>query len=211
MAIAPKDGIESITFEDGATGETATVTRAQFNTIVAQRHLITGGDPDERYPVPSKGALEGVDFAPAADLEKIADALISSDLAKFGHLRDVTVIYLWKASGGKSAGKLVLGKCQKASGLVAHFSEADWVIWLAADHCRDLGMSRWQVEAAVYHELNHAGADVDTREPTVYPHDAEMFRAEIESYGLWKSDLRFVAPGFRDLPLFADADDDEQE
>ena len=132
---------------------------------------------------------------------------IASDLTRFGHLRDREVVYLWKASGGKANGKLVLGKCQKATGLVAHFSKADWVVWLAADHGRDLGLTRWQVEAGLYHELLHAGAD-EVGTPTLYPHDAEMFRAEIEQYGLWKSDLRFVADSFQGvLPMFGDASD----
>ena len=135
---------------------------------------------------------------------------IASDLTRFGHLRDREVVYLWKASGGKANGKLVLGKCQKAAGLVAHFSKADWVVWLSADHGRDLGLTRWQVEAALYHELLHAGQNEQTMEPAVYPHDAEMFRAEIEQYGLWKSDLRFVADCFQGvLPMFGDAPSDD--
>jgi hypothetical protein len=218
IAAQPESGgIESMTVTDMRTGKSATLTPEQFDGIAyerehsgnGERHLVTGGDPDERYPVPGKDAFDMADFLPAEDLEGIALALINSDLVKFGHLRRRNVIYLWKASGGKSSGKLVLGKCVKAAGLVAHFSEMDWVIHLSADHARDLGLSRWQVEASLMHELLHAGEDLQTCEPAIYPHDAEMFRAEIEQYGLWKSDLRFVAPSFRDLPLFADADEGE--
>lgn len=208
-AAQPKSSIESMTISNLTTGKSATLTSEQFKALAEGRHLVTGGDPDERYPVPAKADFGTADFLPADDLEQIALALINSDLAKFGHLRRRTTIYLWKASGGKSAGKLVLGKCVKSAGLVTYFGAADWVIWLSADHARDLGLSRWQVEAACMHELLHAGEDLQTCEPSVYPHDAEMFRAEIEQYGLWKSDLRFVAPGFQGaLPLFGDADDD---
>ena len=169
--------------------------------VDTERHLITGGNPEERYPVPPKDEIDG-DFAEAQDLQEIARAIVASDLAKFAAAERREIVYLWKAKGGQSSGKLRLGQCQKASGLVAHFSEAAWVIWIAADHVRDLGLTRWEVEAAVYHELLHISEDVETCKPAINPHDAEMFAAEIEQYGLWKSDLRFVAKSFSQLPLW---------
>jgi len=168
-----------------------------LNAPDRKRELVTGGDPDARYPAPSENTMEGVEFAQAADLEEIGQALIYAHRATFSHLDSLTVTYLWRAKGGKSAGKPVLGKCQKPAGLLAYFANTSWVIALAADHARDFGLSRWQVEGVLFHELLHAGEDVKTMEPSLLPHDTEVFAAEIEEYGLWSSDLCFVAKAFR--------------
>jgi hypothetical protein len=85
----------------------------------------------------------------------------------------------------------LLGKCQRPSGLLRYFSHSDFVIWFAANNCRDLGFTNWQMEALIFHELKHA--KIEDMVPVIVPHDCEVFADEIKRYGLWKSDLHQVA------------------
>ena len=129
------------------------------------------------------------EFIPAPDLEQRAEQLITRH-KRFSHLDDFEVIYLWKAEGGASGGSATLGKCQKPSGLLKHFSQAHFVIWLAADHARKRLLSANQLEGILYHELCHAG--VVEGKPVIVPHDWAGFAAEIEEYGFYLSDLRVI-------------------
>lgn len=181
--------------------------------------LLTGGDPDEQYPAPSNDRFlvddwwdtphgddkepPRHDFIAAADVERIAAALIARHDATFKHLGELAVAYRWKREGGDAGGKATLGKCVKTAGLVKHFGGVDFVIWLAADHCRSLRLTRWQVEALVYHELLHTERD-EKGKPIVIPHDFAGFAKEIEHYGLWQPDLVLAGCAIQhlQLPLF---------
>lgn len=167
-----------------------------------KRSLITGnGGVDELYPVPQEDLFEG-DFLPAPDVEKIARALINAHEHEFLAVHQFEVTYLWKKKGGEKSGKATLGKCAKPSGLTRYFSEADFVIWLAADH---LGhRSRFDVEAVIFHELHHIGQDSETGKPVIVPHDLDIFSAEVETYGAWSNDIKLADRAFRQLPLFAE-------
>ena len=163
--------------------------------------------------VPSDAEFGDDEFFASTALAHRAEVLEERHPDLFGHLADLKVVYLWKKTGGRSKGKGVSSKTAKASGLVKHFSEhAAFVIWLAADHCRGAGYTERQLEALLFHELCHttvAEADEETGRGgglALVPHDVEMFGAEVETYGLWCSDLRSVAPAFRQAGLF-DADD----
>lgn len=181
----------------------------------ARRFLLqkVGLAPEQPYAPPSAGyfcSKEGIepdlDFLPAADLERIAEDLID-EYAELEHLADAKIVFLWKREGGKHLDQPKLGCCTKASGMVKHFAQADWVIWLAADHLMWAYFTRRQVEAALYHELLHAGEKTDEKgetRPSVEGHDAEMFCKEIERYGLWRQDLQLASRAFAgaQLPLF---------
>lgn len=158
-------------------------------------------EADRTYAVPNESVFGEDDFIAAADLQRIAQDLIARHVGAIGHLASFEVVYLWKKTGGKSKGSPTLGKCQKPSGLLAHFTDATYVIWLAADHCRDSAFTGRQIEALLYHELLHTAVHPDTMEPILVGHDVEEFRAVIESYGLWDDSLRNVAPAFRQLGL----------
>lgn len=164
------------------------------------RVLVDGGDPDEPYPVPTDDTFDDP-FLPADDLDRIAQGLIRTHAMT--HLYSLTVRYLWKAKGGEGGGTLTLGKCQKLSGLNKYLSEGDdFVIWLAADHCREKQFTRWHVEALLFHELNHIQIDADSLKPIAAAHDVEEFRRVIEVYGFWKDDLKAAAHSFSQAPLF---------
>lgn len=72
--------------------------------------------PGAAYPYPQEGQFEGedgeVDFIEAPDLGNIGAQLIQ-DCEEFGHLRELTVIFLWKKEGGEKQGQAKLSYCYK--------------------------------------------------------------------------------------------------
>ncbi len=185
------------------------------------RFLIAGGDASEEFPVPPASDFldkngDAVDFIPAPDVAKVGKALIARR-NQLGHLRGKwKIAYRWKASGGQGGGKLTLGKCVKATGLVKHFSGEDFIVWLAADHLALAKLTRFQVEALVWHELCHAEIvenDKGEEIAKVRAHDFEGFRSEIEHYGFWRADIEIMAPVFQmhlDLAGGSDPDEDSE-
>lgn len=152
-----------------------------------------------RLQPPTNDDFKGSDFCPAEGLTELAYGLV----AKYDELNFIArykLGVLWKRKGGQSKGRDTLGKCVKPTGLTAFFAGLDWVIWVAADHVRENDLDARSVEALLFHELNHCIVDKDDV-PGVVGHDVEMFRAEVEEYGLWKDDLRQTAAVFRQLDL----------
>lgn len=155
------------------------------------------------YPIPSEAALDG-EFTPAPDLERIATDLLSRHALI---ATDYRLIYLWKDKGGKSKGRATLGKCTKPSGLLAHFADTDFVIWLAADHLRSNAATHREVEAVVFHELQHVGETEADEEKGTEPdaaivgHEFEGFFAELREYGTTVRDMRQIVAAAQQLTL----------
>jgi putative metallopeptidase len=174
------------------------------------RLVIVGGDYAsalaDAYPVPSDDTFDdegSSGFLPAADLAALARQLCER-YDELHHLRRARLVILWKKRGGKKAGQEVWGTCQKPSGLVAHFADADFVVTLSADHLREASATASEVEAALFHELKHASYDLDDNGEIVWTtrgHDYEGFRAEVERYGLWRDGLKVAAQTFNQLAL----------
>lgn len=174
--------------------------------------LVTGGNPEARPTIPrpssfvNKKTGEQTDFMDAPDIERIANALIGT-CADLDFLEEVHIRYRWRRKGQNKAGKIVLGYCQKLSGqLRDEMGGGDFQIVLNAENCGLRDLRAWQLEALVYHELNHiAPPDEDDPEsvPTLIGHDVEMFTSEVRRYGLWTNELRMARKAFNDLPLFA--------
>lgn len=159
-----------------------------------------------RIPINAEFDEHGSDFLPAPDVQNLAFELIER-WPEFEHLQSADLGFAWKQKGGESAGKPVFGKCSKPSGLLKFFSQRTFVIWLAADNCREWGFGPEQIEALVYHELSHAGEQEDKNgnpKPVIVAHDVETFGMEIGRYGLWHEDLRRIKPVFdqAELPGF---------
>jgi hypothetical protein len=180
-------------------------------------------DPQEVYrpPMDKRFSLPGgeeLDYLPAPDLQRIAGYLIG-ECSELEHLTRQSVIYLWKRKGGTYQGQGVMGKCVKMSGLGKYFSEAIWVVWLAADHLVDLEITRRQVEALLHHELLHAGEsepdDDGTTKPVVEGHDFDGFGLNVQRFGTWFAPLQLAAKAFveggKQLALFEGGGDDEGE
>lgn len=169
---------------------TDSITLDQFNRLT------------RRIPVPIEEDFGTADFLPANDLQAQASELITLHTG-FSHLASLTIHYRWKKKGGKKSGAAVYGKCVKPSGLLADYSEADFIIWLAADYVRDAEFTTRQIEALLFHEMCHAGVDDEGDKPALIAHDVEMFRAEIVSYGFWNDELKSLETSVRQLDLFA--------
>ncbi len=137
------------------------------------------------------GQDKPLDFLDAPDLERIADELQEHYELKFNMWPSLHIDFRWKLKGGKRAGQATFGKCQKTSGLLKHYSDRDFVIWLAADHCREGELTRFQVEALPFHEMLHVNTNDDGR-AMLRGHDRELFCEEIEEYGLWEQNLQNV-------------------
>ena len=135
-------------------------------------------------------------------LPRLADEIIARE-DEFRHLRyEGAVGVWWKQQGGSTGGRCNMGKCQKTSGLVAHLSGVTFAIWIAADHCGNLLLSRAQLEALLYHELCHAALD-ENGKPMIVGHEFAGFVQEIERHGLWNDDLTAAGQVFvqASLPL----------
>lgn len=149
---------------------------------------------------PSEAAIDGLEFIDAPELARLADDLIERHNRFTAH-NGLRIAYLWKAKGGKSNGSVTLGKCQKPSGLLAYYSDVDFVIWIAADHAREMMLTPKQIEGVLFHELCHIGFN-DKAEPELRNHDWAGFVAEIETYGLYLDDMRRVGKAVRQTSLF---------
>jgi hypothetical protein len=172
-----------------------------------KKKLITGGDPEAKFTLPTANDFGDADFIVAPDLKVIGEALISGVNGRISELDEAKIVYLWKRKGSESP-RRILGKCQRPTGLLEYFSGADFVVWLAANNCQ--GMTKWQIEAIVFHELMHAGW-VDGG-PVMVPHDCECFAADIQRYGFWKGDLEAIGKASQEamqLPFDMPAPKDE--
>ena len=154
--------------------------------------LVNGLDPKQVFQgVPSDEDFEeqDVEFILSQDIKDIANLLIEEALP---YLKDVRIEYFWKKRGGSAAGKLTLGKCQKPSGLLKKYCPGSFVIWLGADNVVKKNLTRYQVEALIFHELNHIDLLGDSSEAgyDIKGHDFEGFGSEIERYGLWEQGLQ---------------------
>lgn len=170
------------------------------------RELVTGGDPTARPDIPDDQWFVDHDdapFLPAHDIATIAAALVA-EREELSHLTTATICYLWQRTGGKVCGTAVFGETKKTSKLVRHFAGgADFLVILAADHCRESAMDAWQMEALVYHHLLRCDIDPETGKPATRGPDFAGFVAEVDRYGLWRSDLRRARAAFEqtEMPL----------
>lgn len=165
------------------------------------------GTPPARLVVrvPQEAEFGGQDYLESAALTDLGGRLIANCI-EFAHLHEARVQFLWKAAGGRSKGNLTMGKCQKPSGLLAHFSMQDFIVWIAADNVRYRAFTERQIEALVFHELCHAGWQEDENNEqdgrwTIEGHDIEEFSAVIRRYGLVFDDAREFDATIRQLRL----------
>jgi hypothetical protein len=172
--------------------------------------------PDERADAPFDSRFGGRDYLKAPELEAIAEALIER-YEEFSFLRryGARVKCRWKRKGGKSKGRDTYGNTQKTSGLLDHFAECDFVIWIAADHVRESGWTNLQLEAQLYHELSHIGFTMDEDENSatygeitlaIRGHDDELFHDELKRYGAWNQQRRVTEQLYTQIALPAGGD-----
>ena len=156
------------------------------------------------FDIPPESAFDAefAEYLPADPLTAIGNRLLEYFEDDFDRLNTAKIIYLWKKKGGKRGDKDKLGACQKPGGLLRHYSNADFIVWIAADNC--VGMTEWQITALVYHELKHAGYDVESGNFVTRRHDFEGFAREVMIFGDWKSDIGMMRRAFAQPSLFED-------
>jgi hypothetical protein len=105
-------------------------------------------------------------------------------------------------------GRLMLGKCKKASDLDRELAPYDFVIFLNRWFWQDTRVTKEQRSALLDHELMHAAVAYDEngdmkrddRGRTVYrvrKHDLEEFSDIVSRHGIWKSDIEAFARALR--------------
>jgi hypothetical protein len=167
---------------------------AMTDTLTTTETAVAELDSQPGLPgLPAKDLVAPPHFSAAyqagTELRAMAERLIEKHGATFSHLTPLKVDYLWRRKGGKRRGKPNISDCGRPGGLLAYYSQADFVIWIAANHVRELGLSPLQVEARLFRELLRCGVDADTQEPIVYPFDFEGFTRELQNYGPYSADL----------------------
>lgn len=120
-------------------------------------------------------------------------------------LRDARIALAWNTSWKPDVdGRLVLGKCKRASDLDRELAAFDFVILLLHGFWTHQGVTTLQRTALLDHELSHATLKLDERgEPVVdergrnvyrtRKHDIEEFAAIVERYGTYTRDLEVFA------------------
>jgi len=139
-------------------------------------------------------------------IQEIADAMIAS-YQELSWLRagegNYQIGYFWKQRGGMKGESPILGVAKKASAFTRHLTDDDFIVEMAADHCR--GLANYEFEAALFHCLLHLSErEIESsddsvaakRIPITRPHELEMFSFEVERYGLWSMGLRSVSETF---------------
>jgi hypothetical protein len=165
---------------------------------------VTERPHDRPFVPPDNHFTDDDDFLPAPELEQIGRALIAR-YSEIQFLANASIEYRWKRKGGKSKGKDVYGTCVKTSGLVRHFSECTFVIWIAADHVRESFFDNLQLEALLHHELLHATFEVDDKTGemkwAIRGHDDEVFLDELRRYGAWNQSRRRAKEAYGQVAL----------
>lgn len=161
-----------------------------------------------QLPKGIQDAWPRVDFIAAPDLEAIGKRLIA-ECGEFDFLRELDLDFRWKREGGKDKNRLKFGACVKPSGLLRHYSDLHFIVWAAADHCRDAVFNARQIEALVYHELCHPG-ESDKGALVMVGHDFEGFTGELERYGPWQAALKRMVKAAAQLPLDLDGQGEEE-
>jgi hypothetical protein len=136
----------------------------------------------------------------------LLDELVS---AHHHDLRDARIALAWCLSWKPDVdGRVVLGKCKKASDLDRELATFDFVILLRRSFWRNDQVTDHQRRALLDHELHHAAVKHDATGEPVYDergrlvyrvrkHEVEEFTAIVERYGMWTADLERLAIALR--------------
>ena len=160
------------------------------------------GENDSRAP-------EALDFVEDYNVREVGRALLAAYSHLFRHLDGRRILWGWRLAGGQSNGRPNVAGCTKAAPMIRALTAAggagpvDFVIWLAWDAFFKRPMTRYETEAALFHELLHT--DINAKgQPALVGHDFEAFKREVAEYGDWRADLQGARDAFLQAPLFQD-------
>lgn len=198
------DGVDSVIIST-PNGDSVTFDRNKSGDLGIDlfMKLELGADAEDVFEIPSGVLNDECAFEKDdGELRRYFDALMYEyGETTFEHLKEAEIHFLWKAKGGKSGGREVWGKCKKPSGELAHYSNADYIILLSADHCFEHRLKNWQILALLYHELKHTGVDENGAFVTV-GHEFEGFNDELRLFGAWHSSAEAIVNTAQKLPGF---------
>lgn len=166
------------------------------------------GDPDAQFDVPV--LKEGEDFRPAERLEEIVKGLINRFRDRFSSLDSLRIRVFWVNHGRTAHGKPILGQAKRPNKIWHHFLEhdVDYILFVAADHCRTQQMTNYACEALLFRLLCQCFVDEEGK-LTILDYDFQGFVAELNAYGPWTEDLKIGARAFRNSPIQLSLDDVE--
>lgn len=175
-----------------------------------ERRCVTGAEADLPFPVPGDAAFDGQEFRDAPELQAVVEALLNDRTAGFADVLEASPVIrcVWRRKAKKKQAKVQAGFCTKTGGFVRFFGRCDVVVELGADVARSQRLTHFQIEAILFHELNHIGVEFDDdRTPTLYVRneDLHVFNNEITRYGLYIADVERTAEAFAQAPLFGAA------
>ena len=124
----------------------------------------------------------GDDYYHDTELDEAAGDLIELCQA-LSHLNQIPIAIRWKRAGGTSGGKRILGQSIKATSLHRHFVGDVFIVWLAADHARDLGLDVLQLERLLFDQLVRCQFD-DKGRPFIAAADVQENLATISQFGI---------------------------
>ena len=122
--------------------------------------------------------------------------LIDQNETDLGHLKGLDLTTFWKKQGGKSHGKNRIADVVKPTGLLYYTLEADFVLWLAADHCQK--MTRAELERLVFRHLLRMARDKDGA-CAIRDYDFHLFAAEVRKYGTKAEGAQALVNSLRQL------------
>lgn len=175
-------------------------------TDIETREDVSGDDYYRRLALaPAEGTFALKEFLSAPVLETMAQKLIEKHSLPAD---EFTIDFFWKRKSGNSGGRPVLGKVVKLSGLAKHYSDgSEFAVWIAANHVRDLRMTNYQLEAALFHQLLHIAHSEDGDGeliPIVKAPEFTGYIREVEEYGDWRADLSTAKEAFTQAKLIPD-------
>src|SRR4051812_4469397 len=130
---------------------------------------------------PPEAFDDGFAWAPNAD--DAARDLIQEFQMVAGKFR---VRCAWKEKGGNEGGVPRVGWCQVNSAATRWITGVDAIIWLAADHCKDMPPEK--IEACIFHQLLHIG-ETEGGSIANLPHEFSGFLKELDVVGCHTQDL----------------------
>lgn len=132
------------------------------------------------------------------NLLEIGSSLVGA-FEELRFLADTEIDYVWKKKGSLKQGRPVLAELKKVAGLTSYATEAEYFVVVHASNVWSL--TNRQLEAAIYHQLHHLVWDDENENVRGRGHDVEMFRGEVERYGLWTTELHEAKETFAQIPL----------
>lgn len=168
--------------------------------------LLRPDRPVMMYPVPPDTRFdedeEGAQYMTAGEMKKLAGMLIEA-YPELAHIKGARVEYLWRRKGTKNKGQLVYGTCARVTGREEFLTDNDFAITLAANWCT--GLSYYEIEALLYHELCHIGQEIEEEsgeaKTVLVGHEFEGFTSEMNRYGLWRPALKIMAQKAQGIQL----------